>query len=146
MLLVAVPVLMMILATSVLADSETPSDLKRAIIYLDHFLDSGKVAIVADVISIKRDALEFRLGTNNYTYSGNFSILLTTPRQHRNPYFGFGSPETAKLITLEGFAKGETDETVVLPKPTIYEKSDGFVIVVAIGKEWIHSGNYTITN
>jgi hypothetical protein len=28
----------------------------------------------------------------------------------------------------------------------IWEKSDGFIVAVAADKEWIHSGNYTITN
>jgi len=124
----------------------TPADLKNALIYLDDFLGGGKTGLPADVISIKNGALKFRFGGKDYDYSGNFSILLTKPRQHKNPYFGLGSPETAKFLVLNGFAKGEPDETMVLPNPTIWEKSDGFIIAVAVDKEWIHSGNYTIQN
>jgi len=29
---------------------------------------------------------------------------------------------------------------------TIWEKNDGFVVLVAADKEWIHSGNYTVKN
>jgi hypothetical protein len=72
--------------------------------------------------------------------------LLTTPRKHKNPYFGLGSPETAKLLTLEDFFKGESDGTMLLSNATIWEKSDGFIDAEALGKEWIHSGNYTVTN
>jgi hypothetical protein len=47
---------------------------------------------------------------------------------------------------LEGFCKDQADGTMILPNVTIWEKSDGFIIAVALDKEWIHSGNYTITN
>ena len=70
---------------------KTPPELKNSIIYLDDFLGGGKVGFPADVISIKKGALKFRLGGKDYDYSGNFSILLMTPRLHSNPYFGFKS-------------------------------------------------------
>jgi len=116
----------------------------NVIIYVDSFLGSGKTALVGDVISLKHDALKFRINGNDFDYSGHFSILLTTPRQHKNPYFGFGSPETVKLLILEDFFKGEADGTMPLPNATIWEKSDGYVVATGAGKEWIHSGTYTI--
>lgn len=136
--------LLLAISLSAQAGSAPPPELKNAIIYIEHFLGSGKTALVVDVISIKRDALKFRFGDNDYDYSGHFSILLTTPRQHKKPYFGLGTPETAKILTLQGFFKGKPDETVVLPDATIWEKSEGFIVAVSIEKEWIHSGNYTI--
>jgi hypothetical protein len=126
--------------------SPTPPDLKNALVYVDNFLGSGKTGFPADVISIKKGALKFRFGGKDFDYSGNFSILLTTPRKHKNPYFGIGTPETAKLLTLGDFFKGETDGTMILQNATIWEKSDGFIDVIAADKEWIHSGDYTITN
>jgi hypothetical protein len=129
-----------------LAANPTPPELKNALIYVDNFLGGGKTGFPADVISIKKGVLKFRFGGKDFDYSGNFSIMLTKPRQHKNPYFGLGTPEKAKLLTLGGFFKGEPDETMLLPNATIWEKSDGFIVAVALEKEWIHSGNYTITN
>jgi hypothetical protein len=137
--------LILAIALSAQAQSVTPPELTNAFIYVDHFLGSGKTALVADVISIKHDALKFRINGNDFDYSGHFSILLTTPRKHTNPYFGLGSPETAKFLTLEDFFKDQSDGTMILPNATIWEKSDGFIVAVAADKEWIHSGNYTIT-
>ena len=126
--------------------SPTPSDLKNAIIYVDNFLGSGKTGFPADVISFKKGALKFRIGGNDFDYSGNFSILLTTPRKHKNPYFGLGTPETVKLLILEDFFKGEPDGTMPLPNATIWEKSEGYIVATGADKEWIHSGTYTIQN
>ena len=126
--------------------SPTPPDLKNALVYVDNFLGGGKTGFPADVISIKKGALKFRFGGKDFDYSGNFSILLTTPRQHKNPYFGFGKPETAKLLTLGDFFKGEADGTMILQDATIWEKSDGFIDAEAFSKEWILSGDYTISN
>jgi hypothetical protein len=134
------------ISLSAQADSVALPGLTNVIIYVDHFLGSGKTALAGDVISMKRDALKFRINGNEFDYSGNYSILLITPRKHKNPYFGLGSPETAKFLTLEDFFKGESDNTMLLPNATIWEKSDGFIDAEALGKEWIHSGNYTITN
>jgi hypothetical protein len=47
---------------------------------------------------------------------------------------------------LEDFFKDQSDGTMILPNATIWEKTDGFIDAVAADKEWIHSGNYTITN
>jgi hypothetical protein len=126
--------------------STTPPDLKNAIIYVDNFLGSGKTGFPADVISIKKGALKFRIGAKDFDYSGNFSILLTTPRQHKHPYLGLGKPETVKLLILEDFFKGEADGTMPLPNATIWEKSEGYIVATGADKEWIHSGTYTIQN
>jgi hypothetical protein len=126
--------------------ADTPVDLKNAVIYLDHFLTSGKTALVVDVISFKHDSLKYRFNGSDFDYSGHFSILLTTPRKHSNPYFGLGSPDTAKFITLDDFFKDQSNATAILKDATIWEKSDGFIVAVALDKEWIHSGNYSIQN
>jgi hypothetical protein len=68
--------------------------------------------------------------------------MLNTPRQHKNPYLGLGSPETAKFVILENVG----GNTFPLQNATIWEKSNGFIDVVALGKEWIYSGTYTIQN
>lgn len=135
-----------IVQTNQVTLSPTPPELKNALVYVDNFLGGGKTGFPADVISIKKGALKFRFGGKDFDYSGNFSILLPKPRQHKNPYFGFGTPETAKLLTLGDFFKDKTDGTMILPNATIWEKSDGFIDAVAGDKEWIHSGSYTITN
>lgn len=69
-------------------------------------------------------------------------VMLNTPRQHKNPYFGFGSPETAKLVILENVG----GVAYPLQNATIWEKSKGFIVVTALGKEWIYFGTYTIQN
>jgi len=128
------------------AQSVEPAQLTNALVYVDHFLGSGKTSLVADVISMKRDSLTFRINGTEFAYSGHFSILLTTPRKHKNPYLGLGTPETAKFLTLEDFFVDQSDGTIILPNATIWEKSAGFIVAAAANKEWIHSGNYTITN
>lgn len=124
----------------------TPPELKNALVYVDNFLGSGKTGFPADVISIKKGALKFRFGGKDFDYSGNFSILLITPRQHKNPYFGLGKPETVKLLILEDFFKGDAINTMPLPNATIWEKSEGYIVATGADKEWIHSGTYTIQN
>jgi hypothetical protein len=109
-------------------------------------LGTGKSALVGDVISMKRDSLKFNINGNEFSYSGHYSILVMTPRKHKAPYFGLGSAETAKFLTLEDFFKDQSDPNMILPNATIWEKSDGYIVAEAAGKEWIHSGNYTITN
>ena len=126
--------------------SETPDDQKGAVIYLDNFLGNPNMMIVADLISMKHGQLKFKMGETEYNYSGNYSIYLKTPRHHSNPYFGLGSTDTAKLIHLENFFKGNGDGEVWLKDATVWEKSDGFIVAVAMGHEWILSGNYTIQN
>jgi hypothetical protein len=137
---------MAIVKTNQVPLSPTPPDLKNAMVFVDNFLGGGKTGFPVDVIGIKKGALKFRFGGKDFDYSGNFSVLLTTPRKHKNPYLGFGKPETAKLLTLGDFFKGETDGTMILQDATIWEKSDGFIDAEAFGKEWILSGNYSISN
>jgi hypothetical protein len=137
---------LLVVSLSATAESVTPPDLKGALIYVDRFLGFEKTALFADVISIKRDALKFRINGNDFDYSGHFSIVLKKPRKHKNPLFGLGSPATAKLVILENFFKDQPDATMILQNATIWEKSDGLIIAVAADKEWIHSGNYTIQN
>ena len=137
---------LLVISLSARAESVALPGLTNVLIYVDHFLGSGKTALVGDVISIKHDALKFRINGNDFDYSGHFSILIITPRKHTNPYFGLGSPEKAKLLTLDDFFKDQSDATMIVTDATIWEKSDGYIVAVAAGKEWIHSGNYTITN
>jgi hypothetical protein len=120
----------------------TPANLKNAGIWMDSFLGETNTTIAADIISMKPDTLKFRLAGQDYNYSGHYTVVLNTPRQHKNPYFGFGSPETVKLVILEDFG----GESMYLPNATIWEKRDGFITVVALGREWIYSGDYTIQN
>jgi hypothetical protein len=135
-----------VVKTNQVASSPTPADLKNAIIYIDNFLGGGKTGIPVDVISIKKGVLKFRFSEKDFNYSGDFSVLLMTPREHQNPYFGFGKPEKAKLLTLGDFFKDEKDGTVILQDAVIWEKSDGFIDAVAGDKEWILSGSYSISN
>jgi hypothetical protein len=137
---------LLVISFSARAESVAMPGLTNVLIYVDHFLGSGKTALAGDVISIKHDALKFRINGTDFDYSGHFSILLITPRKHKNPYFGLGSPETAKFLTLEDFFKDQSDSNMILPNATIWEKSDGYIVAVAADKEWIHSGSYTITN
>ena len=129
-----------------LAESAPLPGLTNVLIYVDHFLGSGKSAIVGDIISMKHDALKFSTNGHEFDYSGHYSILVPTPRKHNAPYFGFGSTEKAKFLTLEDFFKDQSDPNMILPNATIWEKSDGYIVAEAAGKEWIHSGNYTISN
>src|ERR1017187_8481614 len=120
----------------------TPPDLKNAIVYMDSFLGMTNAMLPADVISMKPESLKFRINGQDYDYSGNYTVMLNTPRQHKNPYFGFGSPETAKLVILEDFG----GEMWPLQNATIWEKKVNYIDVVALDKEWIYSGTYTIQN
>jgi hypothetical protein len=122
--------------------SPTPPELKNAIVYMDSFLGMTNTMLPADVISMKPASLKFRINGQDYDYSGNYTVMLNTPRQHKNPYFGFGSPETAKLVILEDFG----GEMWPLQNATIWEKKVNYIDVVALDKEWIYSGTYTIQN
>ena len=124
----------------------TSPDLKNALVYVTDFLGNGKTGLPADVISLKKNSLKFRFGGKDFAYSGHFSVLLTTPRKHKNPFAGLSSPEMVKLLTLENFLKGQSNETVLLPNAKIWEKSDNFIDAEALGIEWIHSGSYSISN
>lgn len=113
----------------------------HGIAFMDTFLGETNFSIPSDnVISMKTDALKFQINGTTYDYSGHYGVMLTTPRKHRNPSFGFGTPDKAKLIIIDDFG----GETMPLPDATIWEKSDGFIDVEALGKEWIYSGTYTI--
>ncbi len=120
----------------------TPSDLKNAIVCLDNFMGMTNAMLAADVISMKTEALKFRINRQDYNYSGHYAVTLNNPRPHKNPYFGLGSPETAKIVVLENW----NGNMLPLPNATIWEKSSGFIDAVSIGKEWIYSGTYTIQN
>jgi hypothetical protein len=120
----------------------TPADLKNAMVWLDNFMGSTNVTIPADVISMKRDTIRFRFCNQDWDYSGNFTVVLNTPRQHAKPYFGLGKPERAKLVMLEGVG----GDVFPLQDATVWEKGIGFIDIEAIGKEWIHSGPYTVQN
>jgi hypothetical protein len=137
---------LLLFSISALAQSPPLPGMTNAIIYVDNFMGSGKMALSGDVISFKRDSLKFRIQGKDFDYSGHFSIFLATPRQHKNPYFGFGSPETAKLLIMEDFFKGQTDGAAPIQNATIWEKSEGYIVATGMGKEWIHSGPYTIQN
>jgi hypothetical protein len=109
---------------------------------MDSFLGMTNAMLPADVISIKTESLKFRINGQDYNYSGHYTVTLNTPRQHKNPYFGFGTPETAKVLILENW----NGDMLPLQNATIWEKSSGFIDAVALGKEWIYSGTYTIQN
>lgn len=129
-------------ANVAVAATPTPPDLKGAMVWMDSFLGTTNAVIAADVISMKPEALKFQLFGKHWNYSGHYTVMLNTPRQHKNPYFGFGSPETANLVILENVG----GDTFPLQNATIWEKSNGFIDAVAMDKEWIHSGTYTIQN
>ncbi len=120
----------------------TPADLKNAIVCMDSFLGMTNAMLPADVISMKPESLKFRMNGQDYNYSGHYTVTLNTPRQHKNPYFGLGSPEMAKILILEDW----DGNALPLQNVTIWEKRSGFIDATAMGKEWIHSGTYTIQN
>ena len=122
--------------------SPTPSDLKKAVVCMDSFLGMTNAMLPADVISMKPESLKFRINGQDYNYSGHYTVMLNTPRQHKNPYFGFGTPETAKVLILENW----NGDMLPLQNAIMWEKSSGFIDAVALGKEWIYSGTYTIQN
>jgi hypothetical protein len=118
----------------------TSPDLKSAFIRMDSFLGMTNVDIVADVISMKVETLKFRLNGQDFEYSGHYTVVLSKVRLHKNPYFGFGSPDKAKIVNLEDFG----GDGAPLPDGIIWEKSNGFIDVESMQKEWIYSGPYTI--
>jgi hypothetical protein len=118
----------------------TPADLKNAYIWMDNFMGMTNADITADVIIMKTDSLKFCLSGQIYDYSGHYTVMLNTPRQHKGPYIGLGIPETASLVILENVGT----DSFPLTNAIIFEKSTGFIGAVADGKEWIHSGGYTI--
>jgi TPR repeat protein len=120
----------------------TPPDLKNAIIYMDSFLGMPNQMLLGDVITMKAGALKFRFNEQDWDHSGHYTVVLDAPRKHRNPRFGFGTPDKAKLIIIGDFG----GKSMPLPDATIWEKSSGFIDVEALGKEWIYSGTYTIQN
>jgi hypothetical protein len=120
-------------------DNASP-DLKNAMICMDSFMGETNATIAADVISMKTDSLNFYLLGKTWDYSGHYTVVLNKPRAHKKPYFGFGSVATAAFVFLDNF--GGT--AMSLPSATIWEKTKGFIVVEAGGKEWIHSGGYTI--
>jgi hypothetical protein len=122
--------------------SPTPSDLKNAYIWMDNFIGMTNANIMADIISMKAETLKFRLYGKDYDYSGHYTVMLNTPRKHANPYFGLGSPETVKILILENVG----GDTFPLQNATIWEKKSNFIDAVAMDKEWIYSGSYTIQN
>ena len=122
------------------ATPATPTDLKNAFIWMDNFMGTTNATIAADVISMKAQSLTFFVFGHNYDYSGNYTVMINKPREHKKPLFGFGSPETASLVMLEDFG----GDAMPLTNVIIWEKSKDFLDVVAIGKEWIYSGPYTL--
>lgn len=122
--------------------SPTPDDLKNAVVCMDSFLGTTNAMLPADVISMKPESLKFRFNGQDYSYSGHYGVMLYTPRQHKKPLLGLGSPETAKILILEHWGS----DSMPLQNATIWEKGKGFIDAVAFDKEWIYSGTYTIQN
>lgn len=118
--------------------SPTPPDLQNAVVSLDSFLGMTNATFPADVIGMNPNSLKFRINGQDYDYSGNYMVMLNTPRQHKNPYFGLGSPETVKLLILENYGGWP------LQNATIWDKKSNFIDAIAVNKEWIYSGSYTI--
>jgi hypothetical protein len=113
----------------------------HGIAFIGSFLGTTNFCIPSDnVISMKTDTLKFQIDGITYDYSGHYSVMLNTPRKHKNPSFGFGTPDKAKLIIIDDFG----GHAMPLPDATIWEKSKGFIDVEALGMEWIYSGTYTI--
>jgi hypothetical protein len=129
-------------STASYATPEQMSPLNGAMVCLDSFMGETNTTIAADVISMKPEVLKFRLFGKDFNYSGHYTVMLNTPRQHKNPFFGLSSPETANLVILENVG----GDSWPLQNATIWEKSKGFIVVTALNKEWIHSGTYTIQN
>jgi hypothetical protein len=117
--------------------------IKDAVLYLENFLFMTNVTIKADVLSLSPGSLKIRLADKNYDYSGNFTIILDKPREHKTSYFGFGAPEKAKFVILNNVLQ---QATFPLADATIWEKKKNYVVLESAGKEWIHSGGYTIQN
>ena len=119
----------------------TPPELKGATVWLDNFQGKRPIVVQADVITMKAGSLKFRLLGEDYDYSGLYTVQLSKPRFHKKPLFGFGSPPTAKLVILANVGR---IKMWPLEHATIWEKSTGFINVVAGEIELIHSGSYTI--
>jgi hypothetical protein len=117
-----------------------PADLKHAYIWLDSFMGMTNASLVAHVKSMKAETLKFQLDGKDYDYSGHYTVMLENPRVHTTLGFSWGSSTTAKLVILDNVG----GQTFPLINATIWEKSSGFINAVAQGKEWIHSGRYTI--
>ena len=116
-----------------------PTILKNTRMWMDNLFGLANATMVADIISAKQDSLQFRCYGKDYDYSGNYTVMLNTPRQHKYP-FPAGFPQAAKFLIL-GDVGGDV---FVLQNVTIWERSDGFINAVASGKEWIYSGGYTV--
>ena len=106
---------------------------------MDNLFGLANATMVADIIGAKRDSLQFRCYGKDYDYSGNYTVMLNMPRQHKYP-FPVGFPQAARFLIL-GDVGGDV---FVLQNVTIWERSDGFINAVASGKEWIYSGGYTV--
>jgi hypothetical protein len=119
----------------------TQDPLKGAAIWMDNFMGMTNAMLQADLITAKKEFLRFSFSDKNYDFSGHFTVMLNTPRKHKNPSFGFGSPEKASIVMLENVG----GNTFPLADATIWEKSSSFIILEAMGREWIHSGGYTIS-
>lgn len=117
-----------------------PPELKNAMICLDSFMVGTNTIIAADVISMDTDSLKFYSLGKTWDYSGHYTVVPTKPRAHKKPYFGFGSVAKASFVFLDNF--GGT--SMPLSSARILEKRRGFIDVEAGGREWIHSGGYTI--
>lgn len=131
----------LVLATN---DNIQQAETPQTIVWLDSFMGMTNAMLPVELIAVKKGSLRFRFASQEYNFSGNFTVMLTTPRKHKNPKFGFGSPDKASLVILENV--GDSLPSIPLPDATIWEKSTGFIDVEALGKEWIRSGSYTIQN
>jgi hypothetical protein len=118
------------------------ADLKHAYIWLNTFMGMTNAALVAHVRSMKKEALKFQLGDKDYDYSGHYTVMLENPRAHKTLGFSWGFSTTAKMVILDNVG----GKKFPLMDAVIWEKSGGFINAVAQGKEWIHSGSYTIQN
>lgn len=113
----------------------------NGIAYIGNFMGMTNFPISSDyIISITPTSIKFQFNGQTFACSGHYAVVLNTPRKHRNPAFGFGTPEKAKMVIMDDFG----GEAMPLPGATVWEKSDGFIDVEAMGKEWIYSGSYTI--
>ena len=101
----------------------------NGIAYMDNFLGEKNFCIPSDnIINMKTDALKFQINGTTYNYSGHYAVMLITPRKHRAPLLGFGTPEKAKLIIINNFG----GDAIPLPNATVWEKSNGFIDVEAL--------------
>lgn len=115
--------------------------LKNAVIYLENFLTQTNFTAQADVLSVSPGSLKFRLGEKTFNYSGNFTIMLDSPRSRKGSFFSSGEPEKADFVILVNVFN---TPNFPLKDPKIWERSKNFIVVEAVGKEFIHSGNFTV--